>query len=99
MIEIITLAFIVLMVYLNVISTIHLVGSNMYSTGQKGIQLALIWLIPIIGAVIVLAFLTEEPSAEKKVPGSFSSANASESGNMGGFGGGGGMGGFGGGGE
>ncbi len=88
MIEIITLAFIVLMVYLNIVSTI-LVGSNMYSTGQKGIQLALIWLIPIIGAVIVLALFTEEPSAEKKVPGSFSSTNASESGNMGGFGGGG----------
>ncbi len=90
MIEIITLAFIVLMVYLNVISTIHLVGSNMYSEGQQMAQLTLIWLIPIIGAVTVLGFLMEEPGTEKKVPGSFSSTNASESGNMGGFGGGGG---------
>ena len=68
MIEIIAFAFIALMVYLNVVSTIHLTRSDMYSSGQKKAQLAFIWFIPIIGAAIVLMLLMEEPGAEKRLP-------------------------------
>ncbi|MCG7940578.1 MAG: hypothetical protein N0C88_17255 [Candidatus Thiodiazotropha lotti] len=66
MVEVISYIFVAFVIYLNVVATIHLVRSDMYSSGQKVAQLALIWLIPIIGAAFVVMLLMEEACAEKR---------------------------------
>jgi uncharacterized membrane protein YgcG len=67
--ETIIFIFFALVVYLNLVATIHLTQSDLYSPGQKVVQLVLIWLVPIIGASIVIKLIMEEPAAEKRLPG------------------------------
>jgi len=55
-----------LILYLNVAASIYLYKSIMYTSGQKIAQSLIIWLIPIIGAAIVLNVLMEEVVQLKK---------------------------------
>ncbi|MCG8488031.1 MAG: hypothetical protein MI756_11230 [Chromatiales bacterium] len=58
-----TLIFITLAIalYLNISASIHLAKSSIYSISQKAAQTLLIWLVPFIGAAVVLSILMEEP--------------------------------------
>ncbi len=50
--------------------TVRVFMSNSYSTAQKFAQLALIWLLPFLGAVVCHAFLgADEHSSEKHEDG------------------------------
>lgn len=42
---------------LNVAVSVPLFGSPFYSAQQKAVQLAVVWLLPIVGAVLILSFL------------------------------------------
>lgn len=51
----------VTLVALNLYATLRLYRSTLYSRGQKVAQVALTWLIPIFGALLVLRVMTDEP--------------------------------------
>lgn len=53
-----------LAVALNVFATLLIVRSDRYDTPQKCYQAALVWLIPVIGAVLVWS-LAKDPPAER----------------------------------
>ncbi len=40
---------------LDIGATEHVVRSNVYTTPQKALQIAVVWVIPFIGAVVALA--------------------------------------------
>ena len=48
----------------NVVVTHKLVRSSAYEPAQKGVQIALLWLIPVFGVIVVLLFLqpSERPA-------------------------------------
>ncbi|MES9970743.1 MAG: hypothetical protein ABW092_11975 [Candidatus Thiodiazotropha sp.] len=66
MYEIIIFLTIAIALYLNLSASVHLARSDMYSMSQKAAQYLLIWLLPFIGAAVVLTILMEEPGPVKK---------------------------------
>jgi TRAP-type C4-dicarboxylate transport system permease small subunit len=50
-------------VYLGIcgVATVRLWSSDFYSHGQKAAQTALLWMLPVIGLILVLAVLKAEP--------------------------------------
>jgi hypothetical protein len=44
---------------LNILVSIGIIFSAAYATGQKVMQLCLVWLVPLLGAFIVWCFLRE----------------------------------------
>lgn len=44
----------------------RVLASPMYDDFQKRYQLALVWLVPVIGVVIVWRFLADEPPVERE---------------------------------
>lgn len=42
---------------LNLAVSFPLLTSPFYSTEQKAVQLAVVWLLPVVGAVLILSFL------------------------------------------
>ncbi|WP_286237891.1 hypothetical protein [Neptuniibacter halophilus] len=69
MAETILFLFIGLVVYLNIVATYHLNQSELYSLGQKRAQFFLIWLIPLVGASLVIMMLMEEIKAKRHPKG------------------------------
>jgi hypothetical protein len=47
--------FVTVAVVLNLVATVRLMRSAVYSASQKALQLAVIWVIPLIGAILVLS--------------------------------------------
>ncbi|MCU7815678.1 MAG: hypothetical protein KZQ81_10820 [Candidatus Thiodiazotropha sp. (ex Rostrolucina anterorostrata)] len=64
--EIIIFVAIGIVLYLNISASVHLAKSDMYSMSQKAAQYLLIWLVPFIGAAVVLSILMEEPGPGRK---------------------------------
>ena len=52
----------ILLLALNIKATLVLVRSPRYNLLQKWLQCALIWFIPIIGALLVLSLAKDEPT-------------------------------------
>lgn len=46
---------------LNAYATARLLRSTSFGAGQKAAQVALVWLLPLFGALLVLRVLTDEP--------------------------------------
>jgi hypothetical protein len=69
-IDIATLASIALLVtalVLQVLATLRVKRDGGSTPEQKGLQLRLIWLLPLVGAALVLAVLHEEPRSSHSV--------------------------------
>jgi hypothetical protein len=49
---------------LNAIASIKLIASQSHSIRQRTLQLVLVWLVPIVGAVVCLAFLVTDTVIE-----------------------------------
>jgi len=46
--------------------TVRVFRSDLYERDQKWMQAKLIWLVPIVGAMLVLSVLQEDDAAERK---------------------------------
>jgi uncharacterized membrane protein YgcG len=66
MVEIIIFVALAIVLYLNISASVHLAKSDMYSMSQKAIQGLLVWLVPVIGAAVVLSILLEDPGSARK---------------------------------
>ncbi|MEW7990664.1 MAG: hypothetical protein AB2723_18040 [Candidatus Thiodiazotropha sp.] len=66
MAEIIIFVALAIVLYLDISASVHLAKSDMYSKSQKAAQYLLIWLVPFIGAAVVLSILMEEPGPSRK---------------------------------
>ena len=73
-------------VIINSIATMTCLNSKEFSSSQKSSQILLIWLIPLIGAAIIIMFLREDSKPSK--PNSQHSVNPSSYGDGEGDGGG-----------
>jgi hypothetical protein len=49
-----------IVVVLNLVATVRLTPSDVYSTSQKILQLVLIWMLPFVGAILVLTVLAHD---------------------------------------
>jgi hypothetical protein len=55
-------------VVLNVVATVGLMASAMYSTSQRTLQLVLIWVLPFVGALLVLTVLAHDRKSASRDP-------------------------------
>ncbi len=62
----------IIIFYINIVASYHLLCAHCYDSIQKSIQLLIIWLVPIIGGIVVMAFIVEQPTA--RVDGSRSAS-------------------------
>jgi len=53
-------------VLFQVFVTVRVFRSRLYETSQKSAQAKLIWLLPVLGAVIAFSVLTSEEQAERR---------------------------------
>ena len=51
---------------LQVWATVRVFRSDLYERDQKWMQAKLIWLVPLIGAMLVLSVLKEDDTADRK---------------------------------
>jgi len=65
----------VLVVLLNVVATVMLARSDFETPQQKALQLALVWIVPCVGSIIVIAVLRGARSDHKPGFASDSTAN------------------------
>ncbi|MES2238615.1 MAG: hypothetical protein V4500_12815 [Pseudomonadota bacterium] len=49
------------LVALNIYATLHMARSGSFGLGQKIAQVFLIWLLPLVGPLLVLRVINEEP--------------------------------------
>ena len=49
-------------VALNIWATVAVLRASMYELRQKRLQLALVWLVPVLGALVVLTFVSSQRS-------------------------------------
>lgn len=54
------LLFVAAVVIINVIASIAVLRVSVFSSPQRLLQLALIWLVPVIGAVVCMAFASSQ---------------------------------------
>jgi hypothetical protein len=47
--------FVTVVVVLNLVATVCLIRSAVYSASQKALQLVLIWVLPFVGAILVIS--------------------------------------------
>lgn len=66
MAEIIIFVALAIVLYLDISASVHLAKSDVYSKNQKATQYLLVWLVPFIGAAVVLNILMEEPGPSRK---------------------------------
>ncbi|MEW8464078.1 MAG: hypothetical protein AB2655_05860 [Candidatus Thiodiazotropha endolucinida] len=66
MAEILIFVALAIVLYLSISASVHLAKSDMYSKSQKVAQYLLIWLVPFIGAGVVLSILMEEPGPTRR---------------------------------
>ena len=52
--------FLTIVVVLNLVATVCLMPSDVYSTSQKTLQLVLIWVLPFVGSILVLTVLAHD---------------------------------------
>jgi hypothetical protein len=52
--------FLTMVVVLNLVATVCLMPSDVYSTSQKTLQLVLIWVLPFVGATLVLTVFAHD---------------------------------------
>jgi hypothetical protein len=52
--------FLTVVVVLNLVATVCLMPSNLYSRSQKTLQSVLIWVLPFVGAILVLTVLAHD---------------------------------------
>ena len=78
--NIVLLILVAIILVLNVKATWVLVRSTYYDAKQKLFQLALVWLIPILGAVLVWSLATD--SSGKRVATDLSGGSASDDGDI-----------------
>jgi hypothetical protein len=50
---------IIVLVLVNILVSLRLGRSHMYSNGQRAAQFAIVWIVPFIGAALVWSFLRE----------------------------------------
>lgn len=62
----ITIIGIVVLVLMNVAASIYIGSADAYEANQKRLQIALIWLIPVIGALGLSYFLNKDRKSSKK---------------------------------
>lgn len=55
-----TLLFVAVVVLINAVASLRVLRIPVFSRSQRVLQLALIWLVPIIGAGICIAFATSQ---------------------------------------
>jgi len=60
-VNIVLLILVVIVSALNIKATLVLARSQYYETKQKLVQLALVWLIPVLGAILVWGLATDSP--------------------------------------
>ena len=61
---------------LNVVATTMLTRSNFESRFQKSAQMILIWLVPFVGAILVIAVLSQSNARLKPISNSDANANS-----------------------
>lgn len=54
-------------VYLNVVATWMLFRSQVVSAFQRGAQFVLIWIVPLIGAIVVISILTDPKDRRRRL--------------------------------
>jgi ABC-type nickel/cobalt efflux system permease component RcnA len=52
------------LIVINIVVTVSIAFSRVYDTQQKLLQIALIWIIPVIGAIVCWNILREERRSE-----------------------------------
>jgi hypothetical protein len=55
-------------IVLNLIATVCLMRSAVYSTSQKRLQLALVWAVPLVGAILVLSVWAHDRKSASRDP-------------------------------
>ncbi len=60
--------FLTMVVVLNLVATICLIRSDVYSTSQKTSQLLVVWALPFVGAILVLAVLAHDRKSASTDP-------------------------------
>lgn len=58
----------VLLAGLNLVVTLIVAGADALRSSQRWMQVALVWLIPFVGGVVVLAFLSADRSTSREGP-------------------------------
>jgi hypothetical protein len=61
-----------LVVALNLVATVRLMRSEVYSAKQKAVQVVLIWFIPLVGAMVVLGVLNPPREPQRNRPSDMS---------------------------
>ena len=60
--------FLTLVVILNLVATVCLMPSAAYSRSQKTLQLVLIWLLPLVGAILVIGVWAHDRKSASRDP-------------------------------
>jgi hypothetical protein len=60
--------FLTIVVVLNLVATVCLMPSAVYSASQKTLQLVLIWVLPFVGAILVLTVLAHDRKSASRDP-------------------------------
>jgi len=58
--------FFIAILYINIVASYHLLRAQYYDNMQKSVQLLIIWLLPVVGSVLVMFFIIEQPTAPSK---------------------------------
>ena len=64
----ITLALLSALIILNIVASACLIRSRVYSNSQKALQLILVWVIPLIGATVVLSIWAHDRKTSSRDP-------------------------------
>lgn len=59
----------------NILATVAVARTTVFTSSQRAIQIALIWLVPVIGFIVCLAFSATQIS-ESKASGPFAPLNS-----------------------
>jgi hypothetical protein len=62
------LFFLTVVVVLNLAATVCLMPSAVYSAAQKALQLMLIWVLPLVGAILVLSVWVHDRKSASRDP-------------------------------
>jgi hypothetical protein len=62
------IVFLTVVVVLNLVATVCLMPSNLYSRSQKTLQSVLIWVLPFVGAILVLTVLVHDRKSASPDP-------------------------------
>jgi hypothetical protein len=64
----ITLALLSVFAILNITASVCLIRSRVYSSTQKALQIILVWLIPLVGATVVLSVWAHDRKTSSRDP-------------------------------